>query len=447
MTSTPTPASPRRVAGLLGTLIALTVVGSSAVAVAIPVVREDLDLTVSDAAWIFAVFQIAFAVSTATFGRLADLQGFRRPLLIGVSLMLAGSVIAGAAPNLGVLLVGRLIQGIGGGAVPVLANGIVGARFTGAGRAAAYGTLTAVVSVVSGSGPIIGGALEALVGWRFVLAVPGLAMLLLPAIVPLAPTDRIAGRFDVRGAVATAAAVSGFLLILQSPAAGWVFGVTGLVLLVGGAAFLRRHIPRHPTGFLPVEVISDPAIIRSAIGGACVLGAYFTMLIAAPLLIADGLGWTPLQIGASLLPAAVVGAVTARILGRRVAVIGHFRAAAVVSGIALACMLLAAAMSTSAPAVVIGMAGAAIGFSGANVALIDRVSMAARIGTTGVALGVLNLAIFAGGAVGTALIGGLSGLMSLPAALAACAVLPLGATLLFLGGARERPVVAVPPTA
>lgn len=136
---------------------------------------------------------------------------------------------------------------------------------------------------------------------------------------------------------------------------------------------------------------------------------------------------------------------TARLLGRHVAGIGHFRAAAGVSGIALGCIVLAAALPTSVVAVVLGMAGAAVGFSGANVALIDRVSIAARVGTTGVALGVLNLAIFAGGAVGTALIGGLSGVMSLPAALGVCALLPLISLLVFLSGARDRHVVAVPP--
>ncbi|MEO2106882.1 MAG: MFS transporter, partial [Actinomycetota bacterium] len=112
-----TPGSARRAAMLLGALIALTVVGSSAVAVAIPVVRADLDLTVSDAAWIFSVFSLSMSVATAVFGRVADIFGLRRPLVVGVLVMALGAAIAASATSLPILLGGRVLQGIGSGAV------------------------------------------------------------------------------------------------------------------------------------------------------------------------------------------------------------------------------------------------------------------------------------------------------------------------------------------
>jgi MFS family permease len=71
-----------RVALLLGTLLALTVVGSSAVAVALPQVATDLGLDKPGTAWVLAVFSLAFSVTTAVFGRLADLRGLRLPLRI-----------------------------------------------------------------------------------------------------------------------------------------------------------------------------------------------------------------------------------------------------------------------------------------------------------------------------------------------------------------------------
>ncbi len=424
--------SPRRVATTLGVLVALTVIGSSAVAVAIPVVRRDLDLTVSDAAWIFAVFQLAFAISTATFGRLADLQGLRRPLLIGITLMAAGSVMVGLAPNLGVLLVGRAVQGIGGGAVPVLANGIIGARFDGAARTATFGTVIAVVSAVSGSGPVIGGGIEALLGWRWVFAIPAVGVLMIPAILPLAPTDRSPGTFDVRGAVSSALAITGFLLVLQSPSAGPVVGLVGGVLLLGGGPVAVAHIRQTPRGFLPRDVVTDPTIVRAALVGAACLGGYFAALFAIPELVSEAFGWTPLQIGLALLPAAAMGAVASRVAGKVVAGSGHFRVVAVVAGLAAVAMVGAAVGSGTIVLLVLGLAGASIGFGGANVAMTDRVTLAAPEGTANVTLGVFNMVQFAGGAVGSALIGGLSGLLPLEGALAASAVLPLAAAVIGL---------------
>jgi hypothetical protein len=88
---------------------------------------------------------------------------------------------------------------------------------------------------------------------------------------------------------------------------------------------------------------------------------------------------------------------------------------------------------------VLGLAGASIGFGGANVAMTDRVTLAAPAGTANVTLGVFNMTQFAGGAMGSALIGGLSGLLPLEGALAASAMLPLSAALIGITApARTR---------
>lgn len=445
----PTPVtSPRRVAAILGTLVALTVVGSSAVAVAIPVVRRELDLTVSDAAWVFAVFQLAFAIATATFGRLADQLGLKVPLVIGVSLMTVGSLAVAVAPDLGWLLLGRAVQGIGGGAVPVLANAIVGARFSGAARTATFGTLIAVVSAVSGSGPVIGGGIEALLGWRWVFAIPALGVLLIPSILPLASSDRAGGRFDVVGATTTALAITGFLLLVQSPTAGRTVGLAGAALLLLAGPVAVWWTRRRPHGFLPAVVVGDPVIRRASAIGALSLGGYFAALFAVPNLIADALGWSPLQIGLALLPAAALGAVASRMAGRVVARVGHWRVVAVVAAAGTAGMLIAAAGGGALPLLlVLGLAGPAVGWSGANVAMTDRVTTAAPEGTVGVSIGIYNMVQFAGGAVGSALIGGLSGLLPVSGALAACAVLPAVALGLALTARGDRYAVGLPSPA
>jgi MFS family permease len=406
-------------------LIAFTIIGSSAVTVAVPVVRADLGLDVSSAAWIFAVFSLCFAVATAVFGRIADLAGLRTPLVVGVILMAAGSAVVGLAPSLAVVLVGRVVQGIGSGAVPVLVNGIVAARWQGSIRSTLFGTLMAVVSVVSGSGPVIGGAVEALLGWRWVFALPALGLLLIVPIARLAPTERHGGELDVPGVIATSLAIAGLLGLIQAPTAGLRVGVVGLVLLAIGVPLAAMRVRARPRGFLPLAVLRNREIMRAGFAGLTLLAAYFAMLLAAPELLAASRGWRPLQIGMALLPAAIMGAAASRLAGYFGPRIGHFRTARAAATAALIGLAVGALVSASAVAIVLGLAGTAIAFGASQTVLIDRVSIVTPPDMLGASLGVFNLVVFVGGSVGTALVGGLSGVLGVAPSLAVLALLPL----------------------
>jgi MFS family permease len=431
----------RRAALLLGLLIALTIVGSSAVTVAIPVVRADLGLDVSAAAWIFAVFSLCFAIATAVFGRIADLAGLRTPLVVGVCLMAAGSAVVGLAPSLGVLLVGRAVQGTGAGAVPVLANGIVAARWEGPARSELFGTLMAVVTTVSGSGPVIGGTVEALLGWRWVFALPALGLLLIVPIARLAPTQRHGGDIDLVGIAATAACVAGLLGLLQAPTAGPTVGLVGFVLLAIGVPATALRIRARPTGFLPLAVLRNGEIMRASFAGLSLLAAYFAMLLVAPELLSAARGWDPLRIGLVLLPAAITGAIVARLAGNAGPRIGQFRTARAAAAAAVVGLGVGALAPTSTFAIVVGLAGAAIGFGAAQAVLVDRVSAVTPPAMLGASLGVFNLVVFTGGSIGSALVGGLSGVIGLPFALAVLALLPMTAIVVLSNGAGT----ALPP--
>lgn len=426
--------SGRAAALLLGTLIALTIIGSSAIAVAIPVVRRDLDLSVSDAAWIFSVFSLCFAIATATFGRIADLVGLRTPLIVGICLMAVGSVLVGVAPSFPVLMVGRVVQGAGAGAVPVLVNGIVAARWTGLERARVFGALIAVVAIVSGSGPAIGGVVEALLGWRWVFALPAMGVLLIAPITRLAPAERQAGSFDVAGAVATSAVVAGLLALLQAPSAGAGVGIVGAALLIVGVPSAVRLTRARPDGFLPRRVITSAELMRAAFAALALLATYFAMLLAAPELLDGAQGWSALQIGVALLPAAIAGAIASRTAGWLGPRLGRFQTATAAALVAFAGVGVTALAPTDVVAIVIGMAGAAVGFGASQAVLVDHVTIIAPAAVRGSALGVFNLITFVGGSVGPALVGGLSGVVGLPAAVVVVAAGPLSAAVLLRWG-------------
>lgn len=435
-----------RVTGLLGVLIALTVVGSSAVAVALPVVERELSLDTSGSAWIFAAFALTFSVSTALFGRIADLAGLRGPLVVGVALMAAGSLLAAVAWSFPSLIAGRLVQGVGAGAVPVISNGIIAALFTDADRAKALGRTIAIVSVVSGSGPLVGGAVTQLLGWRWCFALPALGILLVPFIAPAAPATGTRGRVDVRGAALTVAAVSGVILLLQAPTAGAVVAVAGALAAGVAVPLLARHVPRHPDGFLPHAVVGDRRVLLAGLAGATLLAAYIAVLFAVPKLLFANAGLTPIEVGLVLLPAAAVGATLARVTAPRAArADGHFRYAGWAAVAAVAGVLVAAASGGQPALAALGLAGASTGFSVGQAVLVDAVSGWVAPQVRGVALGVYNLLFFTGSAIGSAAIGGLSGLLALPAALAVLAVLPLAGLATTWAGRRAAAGVGVPP--
>ena len=435
-----TEPSVQRFALLLGTLVAFTVVSSSAIAVALPLVREDLGLDGPGTAWVLAAYSLAFSITTAIFGRLADLQGLRRPMRIGIVLFTAGSLLASLAPNFSVLMAGRVLQGMGAGAVPVIGLGIIAARFTGEARGKALGGITAVVSIVSGSGPLIGGGLAQLAGWRWVLALPALALLFAEPVARLAPAQpAAAGKLDWRGAGLIALAVTGLTMVLQSPSTGIgprpALALGGLA--VAAFVLLILHVRVRPGGLLPMRVVRDGLVLRSGFAGLTGLAAYLGAMLAVPQMLAREQGWQPLRIGLTLLIPAVIGAVTSRLVGGVAARWGHGRVAGTLLLGSAAGLVLVATLHGTLVVLLAGMALVFMGFGGSQVALLDVLSGGVSEDIRGIALGVFNLVFFLGGAVGTATVGGLSEVASLPAALLVLAVLPLLGAVLARGLGRQ----------
>lgn len=425
MSETIAPVS--RVATLLGLLVALTVMGSSAVAVALPQLAAEMSLTTAGTAWVLAVFSLSFAVATAVFGRAADVRGLRLPFQVGVGLFVLGSLVSALSVSFPMLLAARVVQGFGAGAVPVLAVGIIAARYPEDVRAKALGALTAVVALVSASGPLIGGAIAAALGWRGVLAIPAIAVLPAVPIMRLAPAEAPAGgRNDWIGAALIAVSASGLVLFLQAAGgrAGPAVLIAGGVLTVVGGWALAAHVRRNPSGIIPRAVLANRRLVASSLAGLTLLAAYLGLLFSIPLVFDRAFGWGPLQIGAAMVPAALTGAVVSRIVGARIQRLGRRRITVTATAACAAGMLLAGLAAPQPVLMVLGFALVVAGFAGGQVALIDGVPQLVDEDVRGAALGVFNLIFFVGGAVGTAAVGGLSEATSLPAAMALVAALP-----------------------
>jgi MFS family permease len=313
-----------RIAGLVGSLFGLAGMGSAAVAVTLPAIAADLDLTTGGVSWVISLYALMLAVATAVYGRIADLTGIRLPLVVGVGLMTAGAVLGALAPSYPVLLGARLLQGMGAAAVPVLGMAIVSARYDGAVRTAALGRVAGTAAAVSALGPLAGGLVADVAGWRAVVVLPALGLLLVPVLWRAVPTDGTGARLDVLGAVLVAGTAAGLVLLVQSPASGVVIAVVGAALLALGIPAVAAQVRRRPEGFLPTVVVREPVVVRSALAASAVPAAWFALLIAVPAVLA-GEGWTPLRIGLALVPSALTGFLAPRLASPLLARLGPAR--------------------------------------------------------------------------------------------------------------------------
>jgi MFS family permease len=150
-----------------------------AVAIALPALRDDLGADALDAQWVLTAFGLAFGGTLLLGGRLGDLYGRRRLLVLGMAAFAAGSLVAAAAPSLAVLVAARAIQGLGAAAAIPASLALIGSLLPeGHARTRALSVLAGMASVGVISGLLLGGLLIELLGWRWVFGatvVPALA--------------------------------------------------------------------------------------------------------------------------------------------------------------------------------------------------------------------------------------------------------------------------------
>ncbi|NCL75885.1 Multidrug resistance protein 3 [Rhodococcus sp. YH1] len=161
-------------AGLLAALFT-ALLSSTIVAVALPTIIADLNGTQTQFAWIITTALLANAASTPIWGKLADL--FNKKLLVQTAIVVfvAGSILAGFATNVPVLLAARVIQGIGMGGLTALVVAVIGSIIPPRERGRYSGYMGAVMAVSMSGGPILGGIIvDSPLGWRwcFFISIP-----------------------------------------------------------------------------------------------------------------------------------------------------------------------------------------------------------------------------------------------------------------------------------
>ena len=150
--------------------VGLVAIDSTILATAVPSVVSDLGGFTSFP-WLFSIYLLAQAISVPLYGKLADLYGRKPLMLLGVGLFVAGSLLCGIAWGMTALIVFRLVQGLGAGAIAPIGMTILGDIYSLQERAVVQGYLASVWAMAALVGPTLGGVFSDTIGWRWIFFV------------------------------------------------------------------------------------------------------------------------------------------------------------------------------------------------------------------------------------------------------------------------------------
>ena len=176
---------------------------ASIVNVSLPTLVRELDAPFDRVQWVTLAYVIAITSLLLPAGRLAQMRGAKRLYLIGFLIFTIGSLLCGLAPNVGLLIAARVVQGVGGSITQALGPALVVDTFPPSERGKAIGFILSAVSIGLVSGPVLGGLILGSFGWPFIflLNVPiGVAAVSLGARILPTGAQGTGGRFDLRGA-------------------------------------------------------------------------------------------------------------------------------------------------------------------------------------------------------------------------------------------------------
>ena len=380
---------------------------ASIVSTALPVLRLNLHASIAAVEWVVLIYVLVLAGTVAAVGKLADRVGRKLLYTYGFATFVIGSAVCAVAPSLGVLVAARFVQAIG--AVMLQANSyalirdVLPASRLGTG----LGIQGAAQAVGLTVGPVLGGALTALGGWRliFVVNVPiGLVGLALGWFLLPRSTHRDAdSRIDARGTVLLAAipsaALAAFSLAAQPHAPGWVVpALVVLACLLAAAAYARQR--RAPGAVIDAALVRVAAFIAGITSALLSYVVLFSCLVAVPFFLEHEVHLGPAAAGLELTALPLALAIVAPIGG----VIRDRSGPRLPAGLGMAIAAVGMgilALAASHPALTVpalAVAGAGMGlFIPANNAATMSAAPAERGGAAG---GLLNMARGLGTAIG-----------------------------------------------
>ncbi|MQA81468.1 MAG: MFS transporter [Streptosporangiales bacterium] len=284
----------------------LVLLEATVVNVALPALERSFAAPLAGLQWTVNAFTLTMSALILLGGGLGDRFGRRRIYLIGIAWFAGASLLCGLAPTLEWLIAGRALQGIGGALVVPGSLALIQDAFHPDDRNRALGWWSGLSGSAGAVGPLLGGGLVDMAGWRwvFLVNVPVAAALavVMVARVPERHISTRSGRFDVLGAALAAIGLGGTTYALTQGAAEPGPAMVAAVLGIAAMLVFWWVERRSRTPMLPLGMFSSRPFSAANLAGFFVYGALAALMFVLPIQLQLTTGYTALATGLALLP-------------------------------------------------------------------------------------------------------------------------------------------------
>ncbi|MFB5677384.1 MFS transporter [Paenibacillus terreus] len=382
-------------------------------------ISQSLDASKAQVSWTVSGIALVLAIGIPLYGRMSDFFALRKVFIIAAAILTLGSLLCALASSLPLLVLGRMVQGAGMSAIPVLSVVAISKVFAEGQRGAALGMVAGCIGIGTAFGPIFGGSVGQIWGWPSLFWITfALSLLILigsifalPGIRPSMEEGSERG-FDLIGGIMLGL-TAGLMLfgVTQGESAGFA-AISAWGSLLGSVLALLGFIWRIHTAdkpFVPPVLFKNKPYVCSVIIAFFSMFAYFAVLVFVPLLVVEVNGLSPGEAGMILLPGGAAVAICSPWVGRISDRFGPNRLVAAGVGImGISTLFLSTFASGASPVLVsVGALGAGIAFAFINSPINNAAVSALPKDQVGAGMGIFQGTLYLGAGAGAGMIGAL----------------------------------------
>ena len=400
--------------GALSFALFMIMLDNTIVNVALPAIKNDLHIGVSELEWVVTAYALTFAVLLLTGGKLGDLLGRRLIFTIGLVVFTASSLACGLSSSATELIGARAVQGVGSALMMPATLSIITATFAARERGMAIGIWAGVSAMALAIGPLLGGVITEHISWNWIFYVNVpiglLGILASIVVVPESKDTSHEQRLDLPGLVASGVGLLALVYaLIEAHHYGWtsatILGLFAVATVALTAFVLLEQRQRLP--MLDLTLFRNGTFTGANLVAILVTLAMFGIFVFFPIYMQTFLGWSPIQAGAALLPWTILIVIFAPIAGKLSDKVGsRWLIAAGMTTVGLCCLELSTvAVGSTFWRMLPGFILGGLGMSFVMTPMSAAVMGAAPVDKAGVASGVLNTFRQVGVALGIAITG------------------------------------------
>jgi EmrB/QacA subfamily drug resistance transporter len=377
----------------------LSALNQTIVATALPTIGRSFD-DFENLSWVVIAYLLTSTVVAPLYGKLSDIYGRRGMMLVALGVFMAGSAASAAAPSMLMLILGRGLQGVGGGGIVPLAQSIIADAVPPRERGY-YQAYTGSIWIAAGAaGPVLGGVIAEHLHWSMIfwLNVPLslVAAMLSHRQLKLLPQHERAHKLDLTGAGLMMFSAIALLLALTWGGTRYPWLSEQILALIAGAAVLAATfiwwVGQAPEPFLPVAVLTNPVMRMGSITTACSQGVSIGLTIFVPLYYELVHGLSASDSGLALIPIVVMTTPGSFLSGRALLYLDHYKLVPIcllcVAAFAVGLLVVHPLMPVWAVAIVVSLVGLGTGSSYPTATVSIQNAVAHH--QIGVAMGAMN---------------------------------------------------------